>query len=97
LLDGNLSGAITNEDGAEVVRMLREAPGGEDLFIISMSGTGKLIPGANMKMNKHEGIENPDGPVGVVKALEGYLSTSLGHSSDDRLDDLLPSDQSSDR
>jgi CheY-like chemotaxis protein len=70
ILDDNLGPGKTNQDGIEIAKLLRESPGGEDLFILSMSATDRQIPGTSMMKSKNSAIE-------VVQTVDMYLATSL--------------------
>ena len=69
LLDGNLrSGVTSNEDGLAITKLIREVAGDEP-FIISMSATGELIEGTDMKMKK-----NDKDPEELINLIKGYIA-----------------------
>lgn len=69
LVDGNLSGDTSNEDGREIAALLREH-GGEELFILSNSGTEELIGGADMKTKPALSKDITH----QMKIVEGYIA-----------------------
>jgi hypothetical protein len=51
LLDGNLDGGDTNEDGRDIAAAIREQPGGDKVFIVSTASEG-LIEEADAHVSK---------------------------------------------
>jgi len=69
IVDGNLTpGDKTNSDGAKIIAAIREAPNGEDVFVINSTNTETDIPGQDIRYPKYDFI-------GMAAAINGYIMT----------------------